>query len=79
MTVLISKPFPLPLPLGFGSPRVGAGPPNAGTTGDVMLSLALTRPGDVSIALGSRILKRGWPELGRGPQFEEGHGFGFGL
>ena len=79
MTVLISKPFPLPPPLGVGSPRVGAGPPSAGTTGDVVLSLALTRPGDVSIALGSRTLKRGWPELGRGPQFEEGRGFGFGL
>ena len=79
MTVLISKPFPLPPPLGVGSPRVGAGPPSKGTTGDVVLSLARTRPGDVSMALGSRVLKRGCPTLGQGPQFEDGQGFEVGL
>ena len=75
----MSKLFPLPPPRGVDSPRVGAGPPSVGTIGDVVLSLALTRPGEVSIALGSRMLKRGWPELGRGPQLEEGRGFGLGL
>ena len=67
MTVLISKLLPLPLPLRVGSPRVGTGPPSEGTTGDVVLSQARTRPGDVSIALGLWMLKQGWPELGRGP------------
>ena len=79
MTVLILKPFPLPPPLRVGSPHVGAGPPSAGTTGDVILSLARTRLGDVSIALGSRMLKQGWPELGQGPQLVDGWGFEFGL
>ena len=79
MTVLISNPFPLPPPLGVGSPRIGAGPPSAGTMGEVVLSRARTHPGNISMALGSRVLKRGWPELGQGPQLEDGCGVGFGL
>ena len=79
MTVLISNLFPLPPPLGVGNPCVGAGPPKAGMIGEVVLRWVWTCPGDMSMALGSWILKRGWPELGQGPQFVEGQGVRTGL
>ena len=75
----MSNPLPLLPPHGVGNPHVGAGPPNAGTIGDVVLSQVHTHPGDVSIALGSQMLKQGCPELGCGPQLVEGQGINGGL
>src|SRR5260370_21891749 len=70
------SPLARPCPCGAGVPLCPVYLPHSSALLGLACSdpatLARTLPGDVSIALGSRALKRGW--LTRGPQLNWGRG-----
>ena len=68
----MSKPLPRPWPLGAGNPHVGG-------FALVVFSRARTRPGDVSMVLGSRLWNHPVEVGGRGPQFVCGWVVGLNL
>src|SRR5258708_40342038 len=70
------NPLARPCPRGAGVPLCPTNFPHSsallGLACSEPATLAQTQPGDVSMALGSRVLKRGWLTLS--PQLNWGHG-----